>query len=202
MRLYDTALSGNCHKVRLLLSILGLDFQSVPVNLIELEQKTPEFLALNPLGKVPVLVDDGVVIWDSQAILVYLARKHGPEWLPENAAGMAEVVQWLSFATHEMWNGPAIARAVLKFNRAADLAAAQDLARDALGVLDARLDGRDWLACDRPSIADFACYPYAGLAWEGKIDLAPYEALGAWFERIEALEGYVGMESLPRDRAR
>ncbi len=201
MKLYNVPLSGNCHKIRLMLSILGVKHEVVPIDMSKGEHKTPEYLAINPLGKVPAFEDDGAVIWDSQAILVYLARKHDrTDWFPEDPAGMAEVVKWLSFATHEVWNGPAIARAIIKFKRPLDLPAAQKLTQDALGILDGWLKTRAWLACSRPTIADIACYPYTAMAWEGEVDMTPYKAVDAWIKRIEALPGYIGMPNMPRPK--
>ena len=197
MKLYDAALSGNCHKVRLLLSMLKLEHEVVAMSLPGLDHKTPEHLARNPLGTLPVLEDGDITIYDSQAILVYLARKHGGEdWLPGDAAGQALVQQWLSYAVNEIWNGPALARAFLLFNRDVDLARCQAAGQSALAHLDARLSAHDWLALDRPTIADIACYPYSALAEAGEISLAPYQALNAWFKRIEALPGYVSMPGL------
>jgi len=199
IKLFDTPVSGNCHKARLMLSLLGLDYEKIPVNLMEREQKTPEFLALNPLGKVPVLEDDGLVIWDGQAITVYLARNYGgTDWYPDDAEGMAEVQKWLSFATLEMWEGPAIARAINLFNRPIDPAEPKAKAAAALGVLDGWLQIRDWLACGRPTVADVCVYPYAAMAWEGGVDMTPYTAMNAWIKRVEALPGYVGMPNMPR----
>lgn len=197
MKLYDSPVSGNCHKIRMLLSMLELDYDIVPISLPDLEQKSPAHLARNPRGTVPVLEDGDNVIYDSQAILVYLARKYGGEaWLPTDPAGLATVVQWLSFAVNEIWNGPAIARACLRFNRDVDLARAQTAGQTALALMDAHLSQHDWLAVDHPTIADIACYPYAALAEEGQISLAPYDALAAWFKRLEALPGYVRMPGL------
>ncbi len=114
MKLYDAAFSGNCHKVRMMLSILGLDYDQVPVDLKAGAQRRPEFLALNPLGKIPVLEDEDLVIRDSQAILVYLAGKHGsPDWWPEDAPGQGQIMQWLAFSVNEMFHGPAIARGLV-----------------------------------------------------------------------------------------
>ena len=91
MKLHDFELSGNAYRVRLLLALLGLDYEAVPVNLMQGEQRQPPFLGLNPRGQVPTLDDGGTVVWDSLAILVYLARKYGGEkWLPLDAEGMAE----------------------------------------------------------------------------------------------------------------
>ena len=197
MKLYDAAASGNCHKVRMLLSMLGIEHDVVPINLPEMEQKAPAHLSLNPLGTVPVLQDGDVTIYDSQAILVYLAEKNGSDsWLPTDPVGRALVQQWLSFAVNELWNGPAIARAKLRFNRDVDLPRAQALAATVLSVMDARLADHEWLAIDRPTIADLACYPYSALSEEGEISLAPYPALRAWLKRVEALPGYVGMPGL------
>lgn len=165
MKLYDAAPSGNCHKVRMMLSLLGLDYETVPIALPNQEQKSADHLARHPLGKVPALEDGDVTVWDSQAILVYLARKYDASnvWLPTDPVGQAHVTQWLSFAAKEMWDGPAVARAIPKFNRPGDHAGAQALARDAFQVIDDRLNGCDWLVGDGPTIADVAVYPYVGL---------------------------------------
>jgi glutathione S-transferase len=197
MKLYDMELSGNCYKVRLLLALLGRKFDSVPMNLKAGEHKTPEYLAINPMGKVPALDDGGFVIRDSQAILVYLAGKYGAgKWWPDDANGQGEVMQWLSLSANEMINGCAIARAIPKFKRPGDLPAAQAIAKGALSILEGHLAKHDWLALGRPTIADIACYPYAALVWEGEVPLDPYPALRAWFKRIKALPGYVGMPGI------
>jgi len=197
MKLYNAPASGNCHKVRLFLSILGLDYDIVPVNLAAGEQNTPEYLAMNPLHQVPVLDDDGHIVRDSQAILVYLARREGKDdWLPTDARGEGEVMQWLAFSANEMINGCAIARALVKFKREGDVPAAQQKAKAALAILEGRLADNDWLAVGRPTIADMACYPYAGLIWEGDIALDPYPNIRAWLARVEALPGYAGMPGL------
>jgi glutathione S-transferase len=198
IKLYDSPNSGNCHKVRMLLSFLGLDYSLIPVNLPKGEQKAEAFLAINPLGKIPVLDDDGVVIRDSHAILVYLARKYdsGNQWLPIDATALAEVTQWLAFATNDVWIGPALARAIVQFGRPLTLEHHQAFARYAMAILEGRLAEHNWLALDRPTLGDIACYPYAGLAGEGEIALADYPACRAWFKRIELLDGYVGMEGL------
>jgi len=197
MKLYDAGASGNCHKVRLFLSILGLDYEAVPVNLAEGEQNTPEYLAMNPLHQVPVLDDAGFVLRDSQAILVYLARREGKDdWLPTDAKAMGEVMQWMIFSGNEMLHGCAVSRALIKFGREGDIPLAQSRANAALAVLDGRLDKSDWLAFDRPTIADIANYPYAGMVWEGQVSLDPYPNVRAWLERVEALDGWVGMPGL------
>ncbi|MEK9752223.1 MAG: glutathione S-transferase family protein [Rhodospirillaceae bacterium] len=199
IKLYDVPLSGNCHKVRLMLSLLGLDYETQPVKLAEGESKTPEYLAINPLGQVPVLDDAGEIIRDSQAIVTYLAAKYGKgKWLPlDDAVALGHVAEWMSFSSAEMIQGCAIARALILFNRPGDVAAAQEKARRALGILDAHLKGRDWLVGTVPTIADIANYVYAGLVHQGGIDPYGYKNVAAWLGRVEALPGYVGMAALP-----
>tara|TARA_B100000676_G_scaffold311016_1_gene379405 strand:+ start:1507 stop:2109 length:603 start_codon:yes stop_codon:yes gene_type:complete len=199
MKLYDAAPSGNCQKARMMLAFLGLEYEKVNISLPDQAQKTPEHLARHPLGKVPALEGGDVTVWDSQAILVYLARKYdsGGTWLPTDPVGQAHVTQWLSFAAKEMWDGPATARAIPKFNRPGDHAAAQDLARATIQIVEDRLDGRDWLVGDGATIADIAVYPYIGLIWEGQVELTSYPNVIAWMRRIEALPNYVGMDGLP-----
>lgn len=197
-RLYDFARSGNCHKIRMMLSILGLDCEIVPVDLLAGAQMDAEFLKLNPLHKVPVLDDGGFVLRDSAAILVYLARKYGSaDWYPQDAEGMGEVQKWLSFSVHEIASAFLPARAIVIFGREGDLEAVEALSRDALAILEDHLQENDWLACGRPTIADIACYPYAALLEEGRLSLAPYPAIRAWFARVEALPGYARMQGLP-----
>ncbi|MEJ2388637.1 MAG: glutathione S-transferase N-terminal domain-containing protein [Chromatiaceae bacterium] len=105
MKLYDYPCSGNCHKLRLMPSLLGLDYERVPVDSTTRETLTPEFRRLNPRGQIPVLDDGGTIIWDSLAILVYLARRAGGEpWLPADARGEARVMQWL--AVSETFGNP------------------------------------------------------------------------------------------------
>ncbi|MBL8539681.1 MAG: glutathione S-transferase family protein [Burkholderiales bacterium] len=196
MKLYDAERSGNCHKIRLLLSLTGTPYERIAVDLAVGEQRTAAYRQLNPRGQVPVLDDGGTVIWDSTAILVYLARRLGREdLLPLDALGMAAVMQWLALAQNEILYGLARARAVLRFGRVADLAEAQAAGRAALAVLEERLAVHPWLALDRLTLADIACYPYAALAPEGDIGLEPYPAVSAWMERIAALPGHA---PLPR----
>lgn len=191
MRLYGHPLSGNVHKVRLLLSHLQLPHEEETVDLLAGANRQPDYLALNPLGQVPVLVDDdGTVIRDSQAILVYLARRYAPDWAPTDAGTAARVQVWLSFAANEILNGPGAARLDKLFRRepAPDIAAK---VAKALGELERALTGRDWLVGNRPTIADLACYPYAAWAPQGDVDLTPYPAVRAWIARIEASPRFV-----------
>lgn len=197
MKLYDFELSGNAYRIRLMLALLGLDYEPVPLKLMQGEQREPAFLKLNPRGQVPTLDDDGTVVWDSLAILVYLARKYGGEkWLPLDAAGMAEVMQWLAVMENEVLYGLARARVICKFKRPGNLEEVQLLGRKALDVLEQRLAAHPWLALDRVTIADIGCFPYVALAPEGEIPLDNYPGVRKWIERIKALPGFVGMPGI------
>jgi glutathione S-transferase len=197
MKLYDMELSGNCYKIRLLCALLGLGYETVPVDLLQGEHKKADFLALNPRGQVPVLNDAGTVVWDSMAILVYLARKYGEErWLPKEPEPLASVMQWLAVSENEILYGLARARAVVRFKRLWDLAACQELGRSGLAVLEDHLRQNDWLAADHPTLADIACYPYVALAPEGGVALNGFPSVEKWIARVQALPGYVGMPGL------
>lgn len=194
MKLYDLELSGNCYKARLFCALIGVDLEIVPVDFLGGAHKRPDFLALNPFGEIPVLEDGGLVLRDSQAILVYLARKHGADdWLPNDAEGLARVVQWLSTAANDVARGPNDARLREKFGYDLDAERARAKAAHVLAILNDRLEARAWLELGRPTLADVACYPYVALAEEGGVSLAPYPAVLRWMDRIRALPGYVGM---------
>ena len=197
MKLYDLELSGNSYRVRLLLSILGLKHELVPVNLMKGEHREPWFLKLNPRGQVPTLDDDGTVVWDSLAILVYLARKYGGEkWLPIDAKEMAEVMQWLAVMENETLYGLGKARLICKFKFPGNLEDAQLLGRKGLDVLEQRLAAHQWLALDRLTIADIGCFPYVALASEGEIPLDAYPGVRSWIGRIRSSPGFVGMPGI------
>ncbi|MEL6316447.1 MAG: glutathione S-transferase, partial [Pseudomonadota bacterium] len=151
----------------------------------------------NPAGKVPVIEDDGSVIADSNAILVYLARKYAPDWLPTDPEGEAEVQKYLSFAASEIAYGPAAARLVTVFGAKLDAERAKAVAEGAFRWLEGRLEGREWLAGGRPSIADVAVYSYTAHAPEGNVSLEPYPNIRAWLARVAALPGFTPMRATP-----
>ena len=164
----------------------------VEVDLGSGAHKTAEFLALNPFGQVPVLDDDGTIIADSNAILVYLATKFGrTDWLPQDAKGAATVQRWLSVAAGDLAFGAAAARLITvfgaKFNPDDVIARAHVM----LKRLEAHLADRDWLVGAQPTIADVALYSYLSSAPEGNVDLSAYPHVNAFLRRIEALPGFV-----------
>ncbi len=192
--LYDLDLSGNCYKIRLMLSMFGLEYERITVDTRMGETQTQEFKRLNPRGQIPVLVDDETTIWDSMAILVYLARRYGDrKWLPVDGLDEARVMQWLAVSENELLYGLARARAVLKLGRPFDLEQCQREAATGLEVMEARLGNWEWLAMAHPTIADIACYPYVSVAREGDVSLEPYPAVRAWLKRVAALSGWLPM---------
>ncbi len=197
MRLYDLTLSGNCYKVRLFAALVGLDLELTPVQLAAGEHKQPPFTDLNPWAQVPVLEDGEVVLRDSQAILVYLARRYGGhQWWPDSAAHQGEVMQWLSTAANEINHGPNAARLIDKFGYPLDKGQALEVSARVLPLIEQHLSEHQWLAMGRPTIAECAVFPYIALGWEGGVSLEPYPAIRAWIERIKALPGYAGMPGI------
>ena len=191
--IHGTVLSGHTHRVENFLTILGVPYRladaPAPV------RQTPEFLALNPLGQIPVLEDGELVIADSNAILVYLAKRYaaGTHWLPEEPVAAARVQRWLSIAAGELKYGPAAARVITVWKLPGDIAAAHDIAARLLRFMDGHLADRVFLATEHPTIADIACYPYVAHAPEGRISLADHGHVRAWIARVEALPGFKPM---------
>ncbi|ELR97374.1 glutathione S-transferase family protein [Gloeocapsa sp. PCC 73106] len=195
IKLYGHALSGNSHKVRLFLELINLEYQWVKVDLMKGEHKSPEYLAINPLGQVPTLIDGEIKLGDAQAILVYLARQYGgEEWLPLDALPLAQVVRWLSITAGEIRQGPENARLYHLFGaKSINIERAQQKAQDILTQLEQHLTTHTWLEFERPTIADVAVFPYVALARDGMIDLDAYPQVLAWIERVKQLPGYIAM---------
>ena len=192
--LHGHPVSANTHRAHLMLSLLGLSWRDELVDLMRGQQRSATFRQVNPAGQVPALVDDAITVWDSHAILAYLAKTYGgPDWWPESGAELAAVLQWLFLDVNEIHNGIGYARNHRAFGVRCDYEAAADRGRAALGVLDQRLAAHAWLALDRPSLADVACYPMVAVADEAGLEMAPYPAVGRWLERLAALPGFVPM---------
>jgi glutathione S-transferase len=193
LKLYRHALSGHSHRVHLALSLLGLPHELVDVDLMKGEHKAPAFLKLNPFGQVPVLDDNGVIVFDSNAILVYLAHQHDASgrWLPKDAHGQAAVQAWLSIAAGQIAYGPAAARLITVFG--AKFQAAEVIARahQLLQVIEGELSARPYLVGTDVTLADIALYSYISSAPEGNVDLSSYPQVRAWLSRVESLPGFV-----------
>ncbi|MDB6144220.1 MAG: Glutathione S-transferase domain [Pseudomonas sp.] len=193
MKLYYHPLSGHSHRVRLFLSLLGIEHSLIEIDLFTKAQKSPEFLAISPFGQLPVLDDDGEIFSDSNAILVYLAKKLGKtQWLPESPAEAARVQRWLSVAAGEIVRGPASARLINVFGAKLDAADVIARAHAILKLIEASLEGHEWIiAGDHPTLADIALYSYIARAPEGDVDLSGYPNVLQWLVSVEALPGFV-----------
>ena len=198
MKLYYHHLSGHSHRVRLFLSLLGVKHEAIEVDLAAGAHKSPEYLKLNRFGQVPVLVDGSDVIADSNAILVYLAKKLGEtDWLPEAPLPAAAVQRWLSVAAGEVAYGPAAARLITVFGARYNAEEVIARAHAILKLIDAELEGRKFLALGHPTIADVALYGYIARAPEGNVDLSAYRNVNAWLQRIESLPGFLAFDKTP-----
>ncbi|WOE79624.1 glutathione S-transferase [Pseudomonas protegens] len=196
IKFYNFPRSGHAHRVELMLSLLDLPSETIFVDLAKGAHKQADFLALNPFGQVPVIDDQGVVVADSNAILVYLAQRYGRgRWLPTDPEGAAQVQRWLSVAAGPIAFGPAAARLITVFG--ASFNAEEVIARShvLLKVMDQELASRPFLVGEQATIADVAGYSYIAHAPEGNVSLADYPHVRAWLQRIEALPGFVPMPS-------
>ena len=202
MRLYDYAASGNCFKVRLLLGMLGTPYERVPVDIFGGDTLTDAYFAINPVRETPVLeLDGGERIAQSSAVLWYLAE--GTPFLPGGPLERAQVVQWLAFEQERIMSTLGGARFRLITGRAeADdpaIVARLKAGREALDVLDAHLDGRDWVVGERVTIADLGLFPYISVA---PVDLSEWRRVSLWAERIRALPGFADDFIVYPDNAR
>jgi glutathione S-transferase len=198
-KIYGDRYSGNCYKAKLLLSLLGRGFEWVDIDVTKGESRTPEFLAMNPNGKVPVLeIEPGTWLGESNAILCYLAE--GTPYLPEDRLARARAFEWLFFEQYSHEPYIATSRYWIRYlGKAEEYRAQLDAKRPggyaALGVMERTLGERDWLAvgAGRCTVADIALYAYTHVAHEGGFDLSGFPAIRAWLGRVAALPGYAPM---------
>ena len=197
LKLYGTPASGHCHRVELLLRMLELPYEycEAPATV----RQSEAFLRLNPIGQIPVLLADGQVLTDSNAIMVYLVKRYAPDshWLPEDPLAAAQVQAWLSKAAGEVRYGPASGRLIAQFGVPENDQAAQAISARFLPQMEQHLSDRQFLATEQATIGDLACYSYVAVAPEGGVSLAPYPAIQAWMARIAALPGFFAMPALP-----
>lgn len=191
LKIYSFPLSGHSHRVILFASLAGIAYEVIDLDLANGEHKKPPFLSINSAGQVPAIVDGTNAITDSNAILVYLARKYAPTFLPEDPVSEAEVQKYLSLAAGEIAFGPAAARLINVFNADLDREFTHATAARALTKLEAALEGKEFLVGNKPSIADVAVYSYVAHAPEGDISLEPYSNVRRLLKNIEALDGFV-----------
>lgn len=195
--LYEFPLSGNCHKVRLMLGLLKLNYQSIIIDGSQQQHQSESFLVMNPFGQVPVLEDGSNIIRDSQAILIYLAKEYGGEqWWPEDSAEIAHISAWLSNVANEVARGPNALRLYYKFGRSINIKDAKEMTEKLFNLLENHFSSHQWIANDKLSIADIALYPYIALSPEGQVDLSVFPSIQKWLCNIQALHGYVDMPGI------
>lgn len=194
MKLYTGAESGNSWKVRILLEQLELPYEKVYMDLLTWEHKSKDYIAdINPRGQVPVLVDGAHRFWDSTACMVYLARKmNRTDWLPIEAAAMAEVMHWIALAHCEIHFGLQYGRRGVMRDRwvigdATNLPQYQRFGKMAMDTMEWRLSQQDWLAAPHITIADIACFPYVLNSPEAGLPHGAYPGISAWLKRCLAM---------------
>jgi glutathione S-transferase len=197
--LYDSAVSGNCYKVRLLFAHLGIDYERHELSVFDRSNRSDVLGALNPAQRVPTLVlDDGRLLPESNAIIWYFAD--GTEYLPEDRFERAQVLQWLFFEQYDHEPNIAVARfwALAGITPSDELVAAKRAGgHKALAGMERHLTDRPYLVGDRYSIADIALYAYTHVAPEGGFPLEPYPAIRAWLDRVAAQPGHVPIDAGP-----
>ncbi len=195
LTLYDSRLSLNCYKVRLLLAILKVPYARIPVDLRKGEQRSSDFLARNPFGQVPALDTGTLCLRDSTAILIWLARKYGDDaWMPRDPDDESVVNGWLQAAAFELRLGPYEARLRKHFPSLCVAGDAVDRNTErALRLFEDHLASTHWLGLQRPTIADIAAFPTLAHCSDGDVDLTSYPAIRAWLQRVRHIEGYVDL---------
>ncbi|HEY0296394.1 MAG TPA: glutathione S-transferase family protein [Bordetella sp.] len=208
LTLFDHPRSGNCYKVRLFCSLAGIAYRSVFIDVLGRKNRSAEFQAISPFCQVPAVRDGDDVVWDSQAILVYLAQRYARQWMPDpDAIAFSHMHQWLSVSSNEIANSlqPLRLVYVVDPDEAAhhlgvsvekfDLDGCIARSRRLLQCMERHLHGRTWLAGNAPTIADIACHGYLSRAHETHIDMSDYPAVQAWNGHLQDLPGYLGMEA-------
>lgn len=200
--IYGMADSGNCYKPRLLMALLDRRFRHVEVSFLDGGTGSPDFLARNPNGKVPLLeTADGRLLPESNAILAFLGD--ATEFVPADPFDRATMLAWMFFEQYSHEPNVAVRRSLLIYPRSEarttpdELAATLAGGRKALGIMERRLAQADFLVTDRATLADIALYAYTHVAEDGGFDLSETPAVTRWLTRIAALPGYRPMGWLP-----
>jgi glutathione S-transferase len=196
--LYNSDISGNCYKVRLLLAHLGIDYEKREVDVVDRSTRPQLLGGLNPSLRVPTLVlDDGRPLGESGAILWYFGE--GTRFVPDDRYTRAQMLQWMFFEQYEHEPAIAVARFLIAYSQVPRDQFEKRLPRlwadgvRALETMERHLDGREWFVGDTPTLADIALYAYTHAADEGEFDLAPYEHVRVWLDRVAAMPGHVPM---------
>jgi glutathione S-transferase len=206
IELYDYELSGNCYKVRLMLSVLNIEYKSNNIEFYPSEEhKSDDFLKINPLGQLPVISDNGFVLRDAQAILIYLSTKYDKNgsWYPTNDPKKVGMIsQWLAFADSITGSASAARLHDTFFYTNFDIEKCRAAAHSQFRILDEHLYfqeqlGNSWVCEGKtPTIADIACFPYVVLSEEGGVSRISYPAIRRWIDRFKRIEGFIIMPGM------
>jgi glutathione S-transferase len=201
---YDYEMDENCYRVRLLLGMLGLEWTTVVVNMIPTEEhKTPEMLAINPSGSMPLLIDNGLHLTGTGAILLYLAKLHDPSGnlLPSEPQSFGNIIKWIGF--YETALQPAFEfRLASLFGTSGDQTSLKVAARRAFRLMDdhmtaRQIDGQEFFVTEHATLADIALFPTFALSRDYEIDHDAYPALRRWIRRVRTLKGFRSMPGIP-----
>ena len=199
MLLYDSAVSGNCYKVRLLLAHLGIPYERRELSVVDRSNRDEILGGLNPAQRVPTLIlDDGRPLGESGAILWYFGE--GTEFVPDDLYERAQMLPWMFFEQYDHEPAIAVTRFWLKYSgRPEDFAERIEertaAGHRALAAMERHLEGREFLVGERQSLADIALYAYTHVADEGGFDLGGYPAIQPWLERVAAIPGHVPIDA-------
>ena len=206
IELYDYELSGNCYKIRLMLSVLNIEYKSNNIEFYPSEEhKSDDFLKINPLGQLPVISDNGFVLRDAQAILIYLSTKYDKNgsWYPTNDPKKVGMIsQWLAFADSITGSASAARLHDTFFYTNFDIEKCRATAHSLFRILDEHLYfqeqlGNSWVCEGKtPTIADIACFPYVVLSEEGGVSRISYPAIRRWIDRFKRIEGFIIMPGM------
>ena len=201
-KLYSMQRSGNSYKVRLALALLNTPYRAIEVDILRGESRTPDFLAMNPSGQVPLLeVAEGRYLAESNAILWYVAG--GTPLAPESRVERAEALQWMFFEQHSLEPNIGAAYfwlALIKGGRELQSHALEDWMENGyrtLGVMETHLTRHRFFVADHFTIADIALYAYTHVADQCDFDLSRFPAIGAWLARVAEEPGYIPMSWQP-----
>jgi glutathione S-transferase len=193
--IYDNPVSGNCYKVRLILSLLGIEFERLEMSVVDHSDRPRVLGGLSPSLNMPtVVLEDGRPLAESNAILWYFAD--GTRYLPDDSYERAHVLQWMFFEQYKHEPAIAVVRFWIAIAKSdpppgVDIEAKRTAGRAALDAMEQHLDNCEYLVGNRFTIADIALYAYTHVAPEGGFDLGPYPAVRAWLERVAAQPGIV-----------
>lgn len=197
MKIYGDIHSGNCYKLKLLCSLLSIEYEWIPVDILKGETRSETFLELNPNGQIPLCItDDGEILTESNAILYYLARE-SHLW-PDDRLSQTRVLQWMFFEQYTHEPSVAVARFIMHFlkmpeNRKIEYETRLKAGYAALKIMENHLRLQSFLVTEECSIADIALYAYTHVAHEGGFNLGEYRAIQAWIARIRTLPGHISM---------